>query len=67
VRRLVAALTIALLLTVLVSAPALAMFHDKIANPFLHLLADVGLVAAIAAPLVTLWYRVTARRTSTHR
>lgn len=63
-RRLVPALTIALLLTILVSSPALAMFHNQIINPLLHILADLGIVAALATPLVGAWYRFTARRST---
>lgn len=66
-RRLVPVLFIALLLTVVVSAPAMALFHDKIANPLLHALADIGIVAAIATPLVVLWYRASARGTAHRR
>jgi uncharacterized membrane protein (DUF485 family) len=61
VRRIVPALAIALLLTVVVSAPAMAAFHDKLANPVLHALVDVGIVAALAAPVIGL-YRLAVRR-----
>jgi uncharacterized ion transporter superfamily protein YfcC len=61
VRRLVTALTIALLLTVVVGSPALAWYHDQIASPFLHALVDMGIVAVLAAPVIGLYWLAVRR------
>jgi hypothetical protein len=54
VRRLLAVLACALVMTVVVSSPALAMYHDTITNPLLHALADLATVVAVCVPIVLL-------------
>jgi hypothetical protein len=61
VRRLLAVVASALVMTVVISSPALAMYHDKIANPVLHVLADLATVAAVCVPLLLLAARGRAR------
>ena len=51
-RRLLAVFSCALVMTAIVSSPALAMYHDRIANPVLHLLADVATAALVCAPIL---------------
>lgn len=57
-RRIAVTLALATLL-LLVSTPAHAFAHDKVTNPWLHLLLDAASLAVVAAPLFTvlLWGR----------
>jgi hypothetical protein len=61
VRRLLAVVLAAATMTLAVTTPAFASYHDRIGSPALHALADLATVAVLMAPIVLL-YR-SARRT----
>jgi hypothetical protein len=54
VRRLLAVFACALAMTILVTTPAMAMYHDKITNPLLHTLADLATAVLVCAPILLL-------------
>ena len=60
-RRLLAVILAAATMTLVVTTPAFALYHDRIGSPVLHLLADLATVAALLTPIVLL--SRSARRT----
>jgi hypothetical protein len=61
VRRLLAVVLAAATMTLAVTTPAFALYHDRIGSPVLHVLADLATVGALMVPIALL-YR-SARRT----